>query len=310
MPYFSVIIPTYNRATFIGKAISSVLSQSFADFELIIVDDASTDNTAEIVHSFEDSRIIYIKNETNLERCRSRNKGISVAKGQYICFLDSDDYHLPTHLQVLHNAIKNENFPLALLFTNAWNSDENDRLTERICPELSNHNVFDYIATYTFNPQRMCVHRQILEDFQFDPEVYICEDLDLSARIATKYKIIQVPERTTVYVHHPCSFTGGDTKKPFKELENYSRIFAKPELKKRIACKTKRRLLSMCYFHIAVFYEKNEKRWSMYNSIIKSFFLYPRGYNGKTNKPLFVMCLYNFPIFGRLFKAAKRKMSA
>jgi len=63
----------------------------------------------------------------------------------------------------------------------------------------------------------------------------------------------------------------------------------------------------MCYFHIAVFYEKNEKRWSMYKSIIKSFFLYPRGYNGKTNKPMLVMLIYNFPIFGKLLKTLGKK---
>ena len=306
MPFFSVIIPAYNRADFIGKAISSVLEQTFSDFELIVVDDASTDNTEELVKAFADSRIVYVKNDTNLERCRSRNKGISLAKGQYICFLDSDDYHLPDHLEVLYNAVKEKKFQVALFFTNAWNASEDGVLNERICPRILEHNIYHYIVTYTFNPQRMCIHRSILDEFTFDPEVYVCEDLDLSARIATKYEIIQVPERTTVYVHHPGSFTGGDAQKPFKELENYNRIFDKPELKNKIPGKSKRRIWSMCFFHMAVYFEKQKQIVNMYKSALRSFFLCPAGYNHKTNKIILVMLLYNFPIFGKLFRMGRR----
>lgn len=302
IPFFSVIIPTYNRALFIKKAIQSVIAQTFTDFELIIIDDASTDNTREMVQSFSDSRIIYMRNETNLERCISRNKGIILAKGNYICFLDSDDYHLSNHLEVLYNAIKVNKFPVALFFTNAWNSSLNGNLSERVCPPLSGYNIFHYIVTYTFNPQRMCIHRSILQEFLFDPNVFVCEDLDLSARIATKYQIIHVPERTTVYVNHPDSFTGGDTKKPFKELENYRSIFAKPELRNKIPSKSKRRIISMCFFHIAIYYEREKQTLLMYNAILKSIILYPTGYNHKTNKIIFVMFLYNLPIFGKLIK--------
>lgn len=302
MPFFSVIIPAYNRAPFIKKAIQSVIDQTFTDFELIVIDDASNDNTAEIVQSFSDSRIIYVRNETNLERCISRNKGITLAKGNYICFLDSDDYHLPNHLDVLYNAINVKNYPVALFFTNAWNTSLDGNLSERFCPPLSAYNIFHYIVTFTFNPQRMCIHRSILQEFLFDPNVFVCEDLDLSARIATKYQIIQVPERTTVYVHHPDSFTGGDRKKPFKELENYKKIFAKPELKNKIPGKSQRRIQSMCFFHMAIYFEKKKQIIKMYKSIIRSFFLCPAGYNRKTNKILMVMFLYNLPIFGSLYK--------
>lgn len=306
MPFFSVIIPTYNRAPFIAGAVRSVLNQSYLDFELIIIDDASTDETESIVNGFSDNRIRYFKNEMNIERCKSRNKGISLATGRYICFLDSDDYHLPIHLEKLYDKISERSFPQALFFTNALNCDEEGVLTERLCPSLSDHNVFHYIVTYTFNPQRMCIHRYILEEFQFDPDVYVCEDVDLAARIATRYEVIQVPERTTVYVHHPSSFTGGDNRKPFKELENYKRIFAKPELLYKIPGKSKRRIKSMCYFHIAVYCDKNKQKGKMYKAILKSFFFFPRGYNGKTNKILFVMFLYNIPVLGKLFKLLRK----
>ena len=92
-PYFSIIIPAFNRAHLISKAIDSVIAQTFEDWELIIVDDGSTDNTKDLICNYQekDSRINYIF-QKNAERSAARNNGIANAKGEYICFLDSDDY--------------------------------------------------------------------------------------------------------------------------------------------------------------------------------------------------------------------------
>ncbi len=89
-PYFSVIIPTYNRESFLFLATNSVLNQSFQDFELIIVDDGSTDNTKELLKSLKDPRI-KIFYQDNKGVSSARNKGISESFGEFICFLDSDD---------------------------------------------------------------------------------------------------------------------------------------------------------------------------------------------------------------------------
>jgi len=106
VPYFSIIISTYNRANLLKETIASVLSQTLADFELIIVDDGSIDNTQEeVMLNFQDSRIIYIYQE-NAERGAARNQGIKVAKGAYIVFMDSDDIMLPNHLTILIEGIK------------------------------------------------------------------------------------------------------------------------------------------------------------------------------------------------------------
>lgn len=273
-----------------AKAIKSVLTQTFSEFEIIIVDDASTDNSENIISSFNDDRIVYIRNQKNIERCKSRNKGIKIAQGKYICFLDSDDYHLPNHLEQLYKTIQAKGEPQALLFTNAWNETGGKR-TERICPPIEKYNLFHYIVTYTFNPQRMCIHKDICKDFLFDPEVYVCEDLDYAANIATKYPVIQVNKRTTIYVHHSESFTSGDKEKPFKELENYKRIFHKKELRKKIPLFSRWRLISMCHFHIAQLYYEQKKYWNMYKSIIISFFLCPIGYNKKTIKIMAYMSI-------------------
>lgn len=96
----SIIMPSYNTEKYISESIASVQKQSYADWELIIVDDCSTDNTDEIVKPFlSDKRIKYIKNETNSGAAVSRNRALREAKGKWIAFLDSDDLWLPVKLE-------------------------------------------------------------------------------------------------------------------------------------------------------------------------------------------------------------------
>lgn len=95
----SIIMPSYNTAKYIYSSIKSVLAQTYTNWELIIVDDCSTDNTDEIVASFGDSRIRYIKNERNCGAAVSRNKALREAKGKWIAFLDSDDLWHPEKLE-------------------------------------------------------------------------------------------------------------------------------------------------------------------------------------------------------------------
>lgn len=295
-PFFSVIIPTYKRAHAILKAIESVLNQTFQDFELIVVDDASPDDTEHIVKSIKDDRIVYLKNESNQERCLSRNRGINVAKGKYICFLDSDDYHLPNHLQDLYGLIQEKKESIAFFFSNSWNETEEGIRSERACPfiEQLEVNLCTYFLRYTVNPQRWCVHRNIFEKIQFDPAIVICEDMDTSLRIVNAgYPVYQLNKRTTVYVAASDSFTHGDSQKWEKELFYLKRIFAKAELKGKLPKKEMKRLLSMCYFHLSNKYFVQRNRLKSVMSAMKSFFLYPKGYNGKTNKILLVNIIYS-----------------
>jgi len=99
MPKVSVIIPTYNRAHLVNRAIRSVLGQTYQDFEIIVVDDCSTDNTKEVVKSINDRRICFICHEKNRGSAAARNTGIKASKGEYIAFQDSDDEWLPEKLE-------------------------------------------------------------------------------------------------------------------------------------------------------------------------------------------------------------------
>ena len=98
MEIVSVIIPTYNRADLIRETIDSVLSQTYPEFEILICDDGSTDNTQEIINSYNDSRIKYLYQKNSGLPAKARNLGLQVAKGSYIAFVDSDDIWLPTKL--------------------------------------------------------------------------------------------------------------------------------------------------------------------------------------------------------------------
>jgi len=99
----SVIIPAYNHERFVGKAIESVLNQTFQEFELIIVDDGSTDNTANIIKSYTDSRILYIYQE-NQDAFNAINHGLDIARGAFISILNSDDLYEPSRLKRLLQA--------------------------------------------------------------------------------------------------------------------------------------------------------------------------------------------------------------
>lgn len=98
-PPVSVVITTYNRCELVGDAIESVLAQTYSDFELFVVDDASTDDTQAVVESYDDDRLTYVRHETNRHLSAARNTGIERANGEYVAFLDDDDEWVETKLE-------------------------------------------------------------------------------------------------------------------------------------------------------------------------------------------------------------------
>ena len=99
-PQVSVIVPVFNRVRVVGRAIDSALAQSVHDLEVIVVDDASTDGTRAIVEAYTDTRVKYLRHEKNMYAAAARNTGMSLAQGDYIAFLDSDDEWLPEKLRL------------------------------------------------------------------------------------------------------------------------------------------------------------------------------------------------------------------
>lgn len=106
----SIIMPSYNTAKYINESIRSVINQTYSNWELIIVDDCSSDNTDEIIKNINDDRIIYIKNKVNSGAAISRNKALKHAKGKWVAFLDSDDVWLPEKLEKQTKFMKKNNY--------------------------------------------------------------------------------------------------------------------------------------------------------------------------------------------------------
>ena len=127
---FSVILPTYNRAKFIEEAINSVLNQEYSNWELIIIDNFSEDNTQQIVEKFKDSRIKYVKYKNDGIIAKSRNYGIKISNGNYLAFLDSDDYWYENKLSNILSFIKN--YSCDFLYHNMHIKYQNSYLKRKI----------------------------------------------------------------------------------------------------------------------------------------------------------------------------------
>jgi glycosyltransferase involved in cell wall biosynthesis len=121
----SIVTPSFNTGKFIGETIESVVNQSYKNWEMIIVDDCSTDDTLEIIRSFNDERITLIVNEVNSGAAFSRNSAIREAKGRWIAFLDSDDLWHPSKLEKQVNFMIKNNYPFS--YTNYIEIDETTR---------------------------------------------------------------------------------------------------------------------------------------------------------------------------------------
>lgn len=190
MPYFSIIIPTYNRSRFLINAIDSIRKQTFVDWELIIVDDGSTDDTAEKVKSIKDTRIRYVYQE-NAERSAARNNGVRNSRGSFIAFLDSDDYLLPEYLQDLRNSIeKNENKPCLYISKVMVQKDNRIELLYDIFPHSENIVKYFFTQFEVIQVSQITIPKDILKDNSFDERFSLWEDTHLYLRLLCQYPYI------------------------------------------------------------------------------------------------------------------------
>ena len=132
----SVITPTYNRVEYLGNSIESVLSQTYSDFELIIVDDnpiqsEARKKTEEVIRKYSDSRIRYIKNPMNLGGAAARNRGIDEARGEYIAFLDDDDIYLPDRLKVQVESMQKNGWDVCVMDGATFKYETGEPVSER-----------------------------------------------------------------------------------------------------------------------------------------------------------------------------------
>jgi glycosyltransferase involved in cell wall biosynthesis len=253
IPFFSVILPTYNRAHSIANAIKSLLIQDFKNWELIIIDDGSTDNTKEVVEKFNDLRIKY-HYQNNTERSVARNNGFKVSKGNYICFLDSDDEYCANHLSAFYNFLESNGFPKAMIFSNAMVIKDGICYNEPTA-KLELGDPLGYILQNSIIPDRVCLHADILKDYQFSPLVNIGEDAILWAQLTSKYPLLHLNETTIMYHVHDDNSVNLKNNVYKSRLIGLRQLFKEKPIKKRLSSKIKNEIISVCHYGMARHYE-------------------------------------------------------
>lgn len=188
MPRVTVIIPTYNRAVLLKEAIDSVLDQDFNDFELIVVDDGSTDTTAHLLLSYRQS--IRVIQTDRMGVSAARNSGISVAKGEYIAFLDSDDLYLRKKLSAQISFMEAQPAAKICYTDEIW-----IRKGVRVNPKKRHAKYSGWmfekcLPLCIISPSSVLMTRGLLDEVGlFDETMHVCEDYDLWLRIAVRYPV-------------------------------------------------------------------------------------------------------------------------
>lgn len=268
---FSIIIPTYNRAAFLPKAIESVLSQTYTDWELIIVDDGSTDNTKDVVAQYSDSRIRYIYQD-NAERSAARNNGIAQANGDFVCFMDSDEYIDNNRLELLHKGIENSSNKDACFYTDIrFEGCENYIRKGKPFHFPINK---DELICFIIGAPQLCCSTEILRKHQFNPALSIGEDMELLFRITDEFPLVYLPNQVTmVEVEHEGRSVAfcNKSKASEKELVTLKLMFTKPHPASKVCYRQKRTRMSIAYFGASKNYLL-EGKWKGFVYLLKSIF--------------------------------------
>lgn len=197
-PYVSIIIATFNREKLLREAIHSVFAQTYQNFELIIIDDGSTDNTSSMIKEFTDSRLHY-QHLPNQGRSKARNVGLSLAKGKYITFLDSDDLYHPEKL-ALQTAYLDAHPETGMIYTSAYCIDETGNLLKHQYEAIYSGNIYKSIAFFvpvTITLPTVMVRREVIDKAgNFDENMHRFEDTDLWRRISKVTRIDAINEYT------------------------------------------------------------------------------------------------------------------
>lgn len=229
MNKISIIIPTYNCSKYIGGAIESALNQSYPDYEIIVIDDGSTDDTVEVLNKYISNECIRYIYQKNQGPGAARNKGIVLSEGEYICFLDSDDELGPDSLKLRQEVLDSYDDIMMVFTEYAIRTLDNDYIKGY----LRHHNCLEYFKDsivqridnvvsfngnfvdlfYSFSPQPIWTGTVMLKKAVIDTvgyfrtDISIAEDTDYWTRIAERYTIGYIDKSTAVYNHHRSNLT-------------------------------------------------------------------------------------------------------
>ena len=184
----SVIIPTYNRFNSIGRALDSILDQTYKPHEIIIVDDGSTDGTRELIRDQYPSIKYFYQSRSGVSK--ARNKGIVESKAKWIAFLDSDDQWQPNKLEEQKNNLK-QNPTILVSHTNEIWIRNGVRVNQMKKHQKYGGYIFDKCLDFCrMSPSSIMIHKQVFEDIgNFDEDLLVCEDYDLWIRVTSKFPV-------------------------------------------------------------------------------------------------------------------------
>lgn len=263
MPRVSIIIPVYNSEKFIRETILSVLSQNYHDYEIIVVDDGSIDNSSSILHSFGD-KIKYFYQENQGLSC-SRNFALHQAQGEFIAFLDQDDLWLPDKLRMQVSFLESHK-EAAMVFTDSHIINEKGIIQGRLFRGLNipQGHIFEQLFLFDFIPLlSVLIRKTIFEQVgEFAPHLGIAEDYDLFLRVSKKYPVYLINFPLAKYRIHS-SNASRDTEKAAREvLSVVKNIYEENTelLGKKLRYKAKKRIARVySNLGLAVLWKNNKK---------------------------------------------------
>ena len=203
-PTVSIVIPTYNRADLIARSIQSVLNQSYPDFEVIVVDDGSTDGTKEVVENFNDKRIKYIRLNNNRGAGAARNVGIRSSMGKFIAFQDSDDMWLPEKLKK-HLSIFAKELPnVGIVYSDMLRIFKDGTAKTNLSPSIVSGRLIDpktqFYQVLNLGIQSTVIKKECFERVGYFNEKFPCyEDLELFIRLSKRYEFYHIKEPLVKY---------------------------------------------------------------------------------------------------------------
>jgi len=204
-PLLTVLMPVYNGEMYLREAIESILNQTYTDFEFLIINDGSTDNSENIIKSYIDSRIRYEKNETNLKLIATLNKGIKLANGKYIVRMDADDISLPTRIEK-QVAFMEQNEGVGIC--GSWFTAFGD-VAESICKYKEQHDeiLFKMFYQCHFCHPSLIIRKKVFDNLKvpFDKRYIHAEDYEFHFRLSTKWKFHNLQESLIKYRIHGSS---------------------------------------------------------------------------------------------------------
>ncbi len=223
VPLVSIVLPTYKRADVLPHAIRSVLAQSYASLELIIVDDNSPDDTASVVASFDDSRIRYVRNDPNLKLPRALNRGFSLARGELLSWTSDDNLYAPTAIERMVEALRTRD--VDFVYADYFLFSEMDANNRPVDPQRDK--LPDQLQLAKGNHIGACFmySRKLYEAVgEYDPDLFLVEDYDYFIRAAKQFRFHHIPDAlyyfrrddNTLYLSRFCEVKASDMLVRFK----------------------------------------------------------------------------------------------